>query len=196
MTQGRDTRTNTASPLPVPTRTKSTACPRARTLPIAPKSHGRIKNIFNAGIFHPERSCKMDYFLQNAATGHFQHGETPSVQHPGGALALPGGSPVCLAGVSTQITLLPEQAAGRAESVWMLPWHLLVLGIRWADLPPAELTGMTSLTQMPITTNVFIIISTNCNFIFRNISHGHREEPWDALAHLHRLHTSSLGLVF
>lgn len=80
----------------------------------------------------------MDYFLQNAATGHFQHGETPSVQHPGGALALPGGSPVCLAGVSTQITLLPEQAAGRAESVWMLPWHLLVLGIRWADLPPGR----------------------------------------------------------
>lgn len=52
----------------------------------------------------------MDYFLQNAATGHFQHGETPGVQHPWGALALPGGNPICLAGSH------PDYPPSRASS--------------------------------------------------------------------------------
>lgn len=75
--------------------------------------------------------------------------ETPGVQHPRGVscLALPGGSPIYLAGVSTQVTPLPEQAAGRAEPVWASPQFLPFSGMGWADLPPrTELTGMTSLT--------------------------------------------------
>jgi len=49
---------------------------------------------------------------------------------------------------------------------------------------------------MPVTTFIFIIISTNPNFIFRNISQRHGEEPGDARAHPHRLCISCLSLIF
>lgn len=71
------------------------------------------------------------------------------MQQPWGALALAQseGNPVYPAGVATQIIPLAEQAAGGAESVWTSRWCLPFLGMRWADLPPAELTRMTSLTK-------------------------------------------------